>query len=101
MGMRVGVVGLGRIGAATAVKARALGFTVVGSTPADYLAGWRISLAQGLLRQGRPLKAAADELGYGSAASLSRAFSQAVGCSPRAWLARQQASKGLLTLPGP
>lgn len=31
--LRFGVVGLGRIGAATAVKARALGFTVVGSDP--------------------------------------------------------------------
>lgn len=31
--LRFGVVGLGRIGAATAAKARALGFTVVGSDP--------------------------------------------------------------------
>jgi D-3-phosphoglycerate dehydrogenase len=31
--LRFGAVGLGRIGAATAVKARALGFTVVGSDP--------------------------------------------------------------------
>lgn len=31
--LRFGVVGLGRIGAATAVKARALGFTVAGSDP--------------------------------------------------------------------
>src|SRR5690606_10072474 len=31
--LRFGVVGLGRIGAATAVKARALGFTVIGSVP--------------------------------------------------------------------
>src|SRR5699024_4426192 len=31
--LRFGVLGLGRIGAATAVKARALGFTVVGSDP--------------------------------------------------------------------
>ncbi|MCT1777224.1 C-terminal binding protein [Brachybacterium sp. p3-SID957] len=31
--LRLGVVGLGRIGAATAIKARALGFTVVGSDP--------------------------------------------------------------------
>lgn len=31
--LRFGVVGLGRIGAATALKARALGFTVVGSDP--------------------------------------------------------------------
>ncbi|MFZ5521511.1 MAG: AraC family transcriptional regulator [Pseudomonadota bacterium] len=66
----------------------------VGQTPGDYLLHWRISLAQGLLRRGRPLKAAADELGYASAASLSRAFSQAVGCSPRIWLAQQSATDG-------
>lgn len=66
----------------------------VGQTPGDYLLHWRIALAQGLLRQGRPLKAVADELGYGGGASLSRAFSQAVGCSPRAWLAQQQGLEG-------
>lgn len=74
--------GMSRSAFAAAFKAQ------VGQTPGDYLLHWRISLAQGLLRQGRPLKAVAEELGYAGAASLSRAFSQAVGCSPRAWLAQ-------------
>ena len=57
-----------------------------GSTPAEYLMQWRISIAQGMLRKGAPVKVAADQLGYQSAASLSRAFTQVVGVSPRAWL---------------
>lgn len=59
----------------------------VGEPPAEYLVRWRISVAQGLLRRGEPLKSVAGELGY-SASSFSRAFSQAVGMSPRAWLNR-------------
>lgn len=46
----------------------------VGSTPADYLLRWRVSLAQGRLRQGLPLKAVAAEVGYDSAASFTRAY---------------------------
>jgi len=58
----------------------------VGSTPAEHLAGWRLALSQQALRRGQPLKLIAGELGYGSAAALSRAFSRGVGRSPRAWL---------------
>jgi AraC-like DNA-binding protein len=57
-----------------------------GCTPADYLAQWRITIAQDLLRKGMPVKVAAGQLGYQSAASLSRAFTMVTGCSPRAWL---------------
>jgi AraC-like DNA-binding protein len=57
----------------------------VGQTPADYLARWRLSLAQGQLRQGRSLKAIAGELGYASPSALSRVFAQKVGISPRRW----------------
>jgi len=59
---------------------------VTGETPADYLAGWRVMLAQGLLKRGRPLKHVADEVGYGSASALARAFQRKLGCSPGAWL---------------
>ena len=59
---------------------------VVGVPAATYLARYRISLAQDLLRRERPLALIADDVGYGSAAALSRAFSQHSGCSPRAWL---------------
>lgn len=60
--------------------------TVVGQPPADYLADWRISLAQSQLRQGRQVKQIADELGYASAPALSRLFTQRLGCSPKQWL---------------
>lgn len=58
----------------------------VGETPAEYLLQWRMSIAQSLLRSGGTVKAAADRLGYGSASSLSRAFAQTIGKSPRAWM---------------
>lgn len=58
----------------------------VGQTPAEYLMQWRMSIAQSLLRSGGSVKAAADRLGYGSASSLSRAFTQTIGKSPRAWM---------------
>jgi len=58
----------------------------VGQTPAEYLLKWRVSIAQTLLRDGAPIKSVGDQLGYASASSLSRAFTQAVGVSPRAWL---------------
>ncbi len=59
----------------------------VGQTPADYLAGWRIALAQSRLREGRPIKLLAEELGYANPSALSRAFAARTGMSPRDWLA--------------
>ncbi len=61
----------------------------LGCTPADYLAHWRLALAQAQLRQGRPIKAIADELGYANASALSRLFTHKLGVSPRHWLQRQ------------
>lgn len=60
---------------------------IVGQPPADYLAGWRVALAQSRLREGAPIKSLADELGYANPSALSRAFSARTGLSPRAWLA--------------
>lgn len=60
----------------------------VGQPPADYLADWRLALAQARLRQGRPVKVIAAELGYANASALSRAFSRKLGASPRGWLDR-------------
>lgn len=60
---------------------------VVGSTPIDYLARWRMMIAQDLLRKGRPIKAVAAAVGYESPAALSRTFSKIVGRSPRQWSA--------------
>ena len=61
---------------------------VVGQTPADYLNDWRIVLAQNRLREGKPIKILAQELGYANPSALSRAFSARVGVSPRDWLAK-------------
>ena len=57
----------------------------VGITPGDYLAGWRLTIAQQLLDEGRALKHIVDEVGYGSVAALSRAFKAQTGRSPRDW----------------
>lgn len=62
---------------------------IVGQTPADYLAGWRISLAQARLRDGVPIKLLANELGYANPSALSRVFAAKVGKSPREWLQAQ------------
>jgi len=64
---------------------------IVGQTPLDYLTDWRIALAQRRLRQGRPIKTLADELGYANASALSRVFASRTGMSPRDWLKQAEA----------
>ncbi|TFW24325.1 AraC family transcriptional regulator [Duganella callida] len=61
---------------------------LVGQTPADYLTGWRITLAQKRLREGAPISAVAAQVGYESPSALARAFRRRTGLSPRDWLAR-------------
>lgn len=58
----------------------------VGVTPGNYLSRWRVNLACALLRKGRPVGLVADDVGYGSATALARAFRASMGCSPRQWL---------------
>ena len=58
----------------------------VGTPPSGYLAGYRITLAQEALRRGERLERIAQQVGYGSAAALSRAFTSVCGVSPRQWL---------------
>lgn len=58
----------------------------VGTTPAAYVTDWRLTVASSLLRAGQPQKLVAAELGFATASSLSRAFKQSFGVSPRAWL---------------
>ncbi len=64
---------------------------VMGLAPLDYLTDWRISVAQTLLRGGRPLKAVAPLVGYASTAAFSRVFAKRVGASPADWSNAQRA----------
>ena len=57
----------------------------VGTPPLDYLTDWRVSVAQTLLRSGRPLKVVVPAVGYSSAAAFSRVFARRVGVSPANW----------------
>lgn len=67
----------------------------VGQPPARYLAGFRIALAQDALRRGEPLERIAEQVGYGSGAALSRAFSAECGLSPRQWRRQAGGHSGL------
>jgi AraC-like DNA-binding protein len=67
---------------------------VVGVSPPDCLTDWRMVLAQQLLRQGRPVKWMAPELGYANASALSRVFAQRMGLSPRQWRAKTREGVG-------
>jgi AraC-like DNA-binding protein len=78
------VAGMSRSAFAEAFK------TVTGTTPSAYLTNWRLTVASSLLRAGQPQKLVAAELGFSTASSLSRAFKQCFGASPREWLAAQQ-----------
>jgi AraC-like DNA-binding protein len=59
------------------------------TTPLEYLAQWRLSLAQQRLQAGQSLKQITDELGYGSLAAFSRAFKARCQMSPREWRKQQ------------
>lgn len=61
---------------------------LVGQPPADYVANWRLMIAQARLREGVPLKTLAGELGYSSQSALTRVFIARLGMSPREWLSR-------------
>ena len=57
----------------------------VGRTAIDYLGSWRMVVGQGLLAEGKSVKAIAARLGYDSIAAFSRAFAKYTGHSPRDW----------------
>lgn len=61
---------------------------LLGTSPGQYLADWRLALVQARLKEGITLKALALELGYSSQSALTRVFSQRLGVSPRQWLSR-------------
>jgi AraC-like DNA-binding protein len=60
----------------------------VGQSPAEYVANWRLTIAQARLREGVPLKMLAGELGYSSQSALTRVFTARMGVSPREWLSQ-------------
>ena len=59
---------------------------VVGMAPMEYLTRWRMGLACRLLRDGMAVKAVCGQAGYRSPPAFTRAFTEHVGVSPRAWL---------------
>lgn len=66
---------------------------VVGVTPGEYLAEWRLGIAKTLLLKGRPVKQVAHQVGYADASALARAFAaRHDGMSPTKWLKGQALS---------
>jgi AraC-like DNA-binding protein len=65
----------------------------LGCAPMEYLARWRMALAQDALgRGGMPLDRLAEAIGYESASAFSTAFRRRIGCAPGAFArARRQA----------
>ena len=59
---------------------------LLGDTPMQYLAGWRMHLARSLLRGSNiGIAQLAVRVGYESEAAFSRAFRRAVGIPPATW----------------
>lgn len=58
---------------------------MVGQTPMQYLALWRMQLASRMLIEGRQVAAVAGAVGYESDAAFSRAFKKLVGQAPATW----------------
>jgi AraC-like DNA-binding protein len=81
---------LGRIAGMSRARFAAHFLAVMGQTPFEYLALWRIGVAQSLLKRGEPLKMIAPSVGYASAGALIKSFSHHVGVPPMTWLASQQ-----------
>jgi len=58
---------------------------MVGQTPMQYLALWRMQLASRMLIEGTQVAAVAGAVGYESEAAFSRAFKKLVGQAPATW----------------
>ncbi len=58
----------------------------VGQAPMEYVTDLRLSKAQNLLTQDKPVALVANEVGYDTASSLSRLFKQRFGITPKQWL---------------
>ncbi|MBF7071950.1 AraC family transcriptional regulator [Glaciecola sp. MH2013] len=60
--------------------------TLVGKSPGEYLADWRMTLAQSMLKKNQSVGIVAHSLGYDSGSALARVFRKRVGMSPKEWL---------------
>jgi transcriptional regulator GlxA family with amidase domain len=59
---------------------------VIGQSPMQYLASWRMQVGAALLRNtNSPVASVAQEVGYDSEASFGKAFKRLVGSTPGAW----------------
>lgn len=67
---------------------------MIGVTPAEYLTGWRMELAQAALLEGKSVKEVAAAVGYGTQPALTRAFAARFGVSPTEWLRQRNVSDG-------
>jgi len=66
---------------------------MVGQSPMQYLAQWRMLLASNLLaRSNAPLSHIAEEVGYQTDTAFSRAFRREYGMPPAEWRRRQSGS---------
>ncbi len=59
---------------------------LVGQTPNEYITGLRLTLAQKLLKNNKPVNYVAGEVGYEHGSALARIFKKKLGLSPRQWL---------------
>lgn len=59
---------------------------VVGQPAGDYIADWRLAIAQGLLRKNKAVGLVANEVGYENGSALARMFRKKIGLSPKEWL---------------
>lgn len=75
---------------------------MIGQTPMQYLTQWRMQAGAALLRDtGTTVLNVAQEVGYESEASFSRAFKRSMGVPPASWRrqARAEPASGSLPLP--
>ncbi|MDO4697978.1 MAG: AraC family transcriptional regulator [Pasteurellaceae bacterium] len=65
---------------------------IMGLPPMEYVAQWRISVAQTLLLKNIPISLVAEKVGYSHNAAFTRAFLRIVGQPPSEWLKQQKSA---------
>ncbi|PCI81683.1 MAG: AraC family transcriptional regulator [SAR86 cluster bacterium] len=65
---------------------------LMGQPPGDYILEWRVAMAQGHLKRGKPVGWIANAVGYENASALARVFRKKTGQSPKQWLSLQRGS---------